>query len=158
MKVLAVDPGLASTGWALVDGMTYLDSGTVHTKPGESVMDRATYTADAIMDATHPKRTNDTLHVAIEYPEVAFGGKAFKGVMENFYVAGFISGWLGVVFESVTTVNPSVWSKGYKGRMGERMESARNMAVKAFKVKKRTSEHERDALGIALWAVTGGIK
>lgn len=160
MKVLAIDPGLASTGWALVDGMKYLASGTITTKPGPSVAFRSCDIVDDLRDATYQYRQGEEIKLVVEYPEVAYLGKAYKGVMENFYVSGFIAGRLssGYGIGWVATVTPPTWSKGYKGRMGERMEAARNMAVKAFKVTERTSVHSRDALGIALWAVTGGIK
>lgn len=158
MKVLAIDPGLAATGWALVDGMKHLASGTVNTKPEGNVSERALQIAAFISGATAEYRSGQ-IRLVVEYPEVAYGGKAFKGVMENFYVSGFITGFLCYLeFHWCHTVTPPTWTKGYKGRMGDRMEAARNMAVRAFKVTKRTSEHERDALGIALWAVTGGIK
>lgn len=155
MKVLAIDPGLASTGWALVDGMKYLASGTVTTKPGDGhVLKRAKIIADTIGNCALKVFDSESYaKIVIEYPQVAFGGNAFKGVMENFFVAGYLAGQSDADY----LVNPSTWAIG-KGRMGERMESARNMAVRAFKVTKLASEHERDALGIALWAVTGGIK
>lgn len=158
MKVLAIDPGLAATGWALVDGMKHLASGTITTNPGDGdVVKRAHIIVTRIWEAVkiHPDMMG-LGDIVVEYPEVSFGGKAYKGVMENFFVAGFIAGNFN--FMNVVSVNPAIWCKSYKGRMGDRMEAARNMAVRAFKVTKRTSEHERDALGIALWAVTGGIR
>lgn len=149
MKTIAIDPGIAATGWALVDGTTYAASGTVRTETGPTAGFRAESIAREILaEIEHYNYRGAWL--VVEYPQVAFGGKAFRGVMENFFVAGYLAGKLSTVASRTILVNPSEWSAG-KGRAWERMESARKLALAVYGVKNRTSEHERDALAIALW-------
>lgn len=149
MKTIAIDPGLASTGWALVDGTTYVASGTARTESGPTAGFRAESIArEIIAEIEHYNFRGAWL--VVEYPQVAFGGKAFRGVVENFFVAGFLSGKLSMLASRLILVNPSEWSAG-RGRAWERMESARKLALAVYGVRHRTSEHERDALSIALW-------
>ena len=159
MRVLAIDPGLAATGWALVDDTRLVGSGTVTTPTGSPMAERAAKIALELLTASAPLRHGPIpVTLVIECPDSAFGGKAFQGVMRNFFVSGFIAGALSEKygFAAPVLVNPSTWTAG-KGRSRERMEAKRQLAVRVFRVSGRTSEHERDALGIALWAISGGV-
>ena len=143
--ILAIDPGLASTGWALVDGTRRVGSGTVHTKPKDyqkcSLVARCEDISHGIKQGIG---FNKNVNTVIEQP---YSGQ-FKGGSETYFVAGFLA---HAFMPWVMMVNPNTWAKG-------KAEQKRNEAVLVYKVKTRTSEHERDALAIALWAATGGIK
>lgn len=157
MMVLGIDPGLAACGFALIEwpksGATQsprlLVSGTVKTDTGKSVRDRAGQIEAHICLALQPFGTPH--RCAVEYPGAAFGGKAFRGVLENFYVAGFLS----AAFSAGYNPNPSTWARG-AGRAGERMATSAAQAVAILAPTKRTSEHEREAMAISLWCATQG--
>lgn len=153
MIILGIDPGLAACGFALIEwpkasttqSPRLLVSGTVKTEPGGKMQDRAEeidrHIGAALKGFGNPDR------VAIEYPGALFGGQAYKGVLENFYVCGYLCG----TFKATHTPNPSDWTKSFVGKMKERMADAADHAQRALCPNKRTSQHEREAMAIALW-------
>lgn len=151
--ILGIDPGLASTGWALVANGKLLASGTVKTNPKDykdiSISARCEDIVYQVEKGVEDRRPLCRTKTVIEMP---FSGR-FKGGSETYFLAGYMA----AAFNTAMMVHPLTWSKGYKGKAGERMEAARKAALKHYRVRKRTSEHERDAIAIAYYAEREGL-
>jgi crossover junction endodeoxyribonuclease RuvC len=62
VRILGVDPGLAHTGWGLVDAegnrVSYIASGTIHTKPADGMPQRLQMLCEGLSEAVkrfHPQ-------------------------------------------------------------------------------------------------------
>ncbi len=133
---IAIDPG-KRTGWALVDGQTIIAVGTC--------------TVDELLRNHRDHRAPDA--AVIEFPRVYSDQRHWKGdpqdIVKLAFECGIIAGWFG----DYTLVEPSQWGgsapKDVKWRRTQSLLFPHELSLTTG----RLSEHARDALGIACWAM-----
>lgn len=158
MRALGVDPGLASTGWAVVERAPHriyrlVACGTVHTKPGTPLVDRLRAIATGVY-ASRGSIDWDPQLLAIEALEVRRqGGERIDptGILATAQVQGMLVGTIGTGLP-VTFVRASDWRRALGAGKGTSAEV--RTAVERIVGPVKGSTHACDAIGVALWCLS----
>lgn len=125
------------TGWALVDGQTIIEIGTC--------------TVDELMRNHRDGRGPDA--AVIEMPRVYPDQSKWKGDPQDIVRLAFECGRIAEWFGAYTLVEPGQWGgsapKDVKWRRTQLLLLPDELALTTG----RLSEHARDAIGIACWAM-----
>lgn len=145
MRILGIDPGLANTGWAVLENKRYITSGVIKTPSKQVLPARLQYISSSLA-ATAAR--HHIQHVAME---TLFGSHIRIHRTAELLGAIRLTLWqLGYMVENVspTQAKKAVGAKGH----AKKNEVARGVA-KAIKTYKKMPHHETDACAIALAAV-----
>lgn len=157
MITIGIDPGLASTGLAVIRSTPQrhecLAAFTFRTRPEDPLETRLS-DLQADVQSAHPALLEAQGYaLAVETPVTMFkpGTRNLGGLMSTALVAGMVYGSLGHMASKVYMVQPPQWLRGKK--IEYRHEEFR--LVTGYKEK--CSDHARDAACIALAVALGRV-
>lgn len=135
-RILAIDPGMTNTGYAVLDGPDFVvEAGVLQPDALADPIDRL---RSMVKDARELVRTHDVFEVVVETPmDVMYGKFSQRSLVSlpwyGIAIGAFAFGITGV---SVLTVSASTWGKhfprGPKGTKEYRDKAARVAAVSAL--------------------------
>lgn len=166
MIALGIDPGLAFTGWALVDNFVLKACGAVVTKKDRRATGDAQRRLAEVAAALHPLvHRHDLDLVVVEWPSgggfgrTKTGGNVVSAAQTNL-VAGLAAGLAWGAGHRVRAPSPITWRTGLGASRGRDVElhveiAERHAAFLASARIKRTHlPHVLDAIGLAEFAMT----
>jgi len=151
MRIMAFDPGVGGTGWAVFDGPRFVGAGTIRGFRGscwEAKHDLIAKTAATLIQQLSP----ESVHVEMPFFAQSKQVVAKSGALVKLTILAARIYQLAGTGASATVWVPVI---NWKGQMSKKMSDART-ARKLPQVDLTTySEHARDAIGIGLYVVGG---
>ena len=156
-RIIGLDPGLASTGWGVLDfhngKILYIDHGTIKTKPDTPRAERLfiiMHSVQLIIEKYKPAEA------AIE---ILFFGKNVTSAIPVAEARGVISAVLAEKGIPIHDLTPNAIKKGVTGHAGADKKQVQEMVRLLLNLEKAPKpDHAADALAAAICAVNTGFQ
>jgi len=155
-RILGIDPGLASTGWGVLDDFNgvikYVDHGAIITKAGCQRADRLFFIMQSVRSIIEKYRPSEA---AIE---MLFFGKNVTSAIPVAEARGVISASLAEKAILLHEFSPNAIKKGVVGSASADKKQVQEMVRIILGLDKPPKpDHAADALGAAICAINCGI-
>jgi len=150
-RILGIDPGLASTGWGIVDDIdgkiVYIDHGTIITKADQIRSDRLFFILQCVREVIEKYRPTEAA------VEILFFGKNVTSAIPVAESRGVISAALAERGIPVHEFTPNAIKQGVTGSASADKKQMQEMVKIILGLEKPPKpDHAADALGAAICA------
>ncbi|MCL2043388.1 MAG: crossover junction endodeoxyribonuclease RuvC [Treponema sp.] len=155
-RIIGIDPGLAATGWGVVDSKNgkihYVAHGKIETKAGRPQAERLCYIMQSIRSVL------DTYQPTESAIEILFFGRNVSSAIPVAEVRGIIFAILAERGLPVHEFRPNVIKQGVTGVSGADKKQVQEMVRIILGLTDIPKpDHAADALGAAICAANGGM-
>ena len=155
-RIIGIDPGLASTGWGIVDytggKIRYVDHGSIATKAGLPQAERLFFIMESIRSIV------DTYKPAVSAVETLYFGRNVSSAIPVAEARGVVFAVLAERGLSVVELRPNAIKQGVTGVANADKKQVQEMVRIILGLAEIPKpDHAADALGCAICAANGGI-